>query len=148
MAKPDARLNARVATWSFAAVLALSIAIPVPSPAQEPAASGLAASSPAPLTPDERNLIFETLRASDEASPVAAGASDAALLAALKSYAGLRLGLRVEPSRIDRLWALAPAHRNIDAEVEQARRSGVLGAWLNQLAPPSPAYPLPSGGSQ
>lgn len=100
-----------------------------------------AAPASAPLTAGERALIVAALQGGDDvtASP-STTASDAALQASLSRHATAELGLRVRPSEIDPLWAIAPPQRQVDTELAEARGAGRLGPWLQTLAPASASY--------
>jgi murein L,D-transpeptidase YcbB/YkuD len=55
-------------------------------------------------------------------------------------HATAELGLRVRPSDVDSLWAIAPPPRQVEAEIVQARSTGGLNLWLQGLAPASASY--------
>jgi murein L,D-transpeptidase YcbB/YkuD len=90
------------------------------------------------LTPAERALILSALAAGGQVAQPNAG--DAALVSAVVRYAGVELGQRVDPSAVDKLWALEPPKRNVAGEFAAARQAGRLGEWLQGLSPPYPAY--------
>jgi murein L,D-transpeptidase YcbB/YkuD len=97
--------------------------------------------APAPLSPQERRLIFEALNGDEDPTEAPeASFSDADLTATLRRYALLQLGLRVEPSKVDRLWALKPPARDVTAELQAARSEGRLSTWLRGLEPPHVGY--------
>lgn len=91
-----------------------------------------------PLSAGERAVILQALRGSDEQAE--ASLDDARLLAATERYAATELGQRLRPARIDRLWSIAPARRDVAAELDAARRESRLQAWLADLPPPYAAY--------
>jgi murein L,D-transpeptidase YcbB/YkuD len=97
--------------------------------------------APAPLTPQERRLIFEALKGDEDPTEAPeASFSDADLTARLRRYAILQLGLRVEPSKVDQLWALKPPTHDVTAELRAVRSEGRLSTWLRGLEPPHVGY--------
>lgn len=103
-------------------------------------AQGALAAGP-PLTARERALIVAALEGSEALAVAPAEAfTDAALQASLIRHATVELGLRVRPSEVDRLWAIAPPARQVEAEFAQARSAGRLDLWLQGLAPASATY--------
>ena len=107
------------------------------------AVHGALAAGPADvaLTVGERTSIAAALQGSDEASVAPFdSASDDALLASVIRHATAELGLRVQPSEVDSLWAIAPPRRQVATELAQARSAGRLDLWLQGLAPPATAY--------
>jgi murein L,D-transpeptidase YcbB/YkuD len=94
-----------------------------------------------PLTPQERALIMAALQSGGELTALPAGSlPDAVLQASLVRHATAELGLRVRPSDVDSLWAIAPPPRQVEAEIVQARSTGGLNLWLQGLAPASASY--------
>lgn len=94
-----------------------------------------------PLTPRERALIVAALQGSDELTAAPPESfSDDALQASLIRHATVELGLRLQPSQVDRLWAIAPPPRQVEAELAQAHSAGRLDLWLQGLAPASATY--------
>ncbi|MFN3514769.1 MAG: murein L,D-transpeptidase [Phenylobacterium sp.] len=87
----------------------------------------------AALTPQERQAIRSVL-------PQVPAEADEALVARLLAHAAVETGQRLDPPRINRLWGLTPARRNLAAEFEAARAGGRLAAWLAALAPQHPDY--------
>jgi murein L,D-transpeptidase YcbB/YkuD len=102
--------------------------------------AGAARSDPlvTPLAASERAQIVETLSAAGET--VDPRAADDTIAARLLSYATRELGQRVQPSSIDRMWALEPTHRDVPGEFNAARSTGTLNVWLRSLSPPAPGY--------
>lgn len=95
----------------------------------------------APLTVPERAAILEALRQAPEppaatAGPIASDDLEAELLAHARREAG-RLS---EPARINRLWALAPAPRDVAAEWATAQAQGAGEAWIAGLSPQDARY--------
>lgn len=70
----------------------------------------------------------------------AANGPDSQLEDELTRLALAQTGQRVAPTSVDRLWAIAPARRDVAAELAAARREGRLEPWLRSLSPPYPAY--------
>lgn len=94
-----------------------------------------------PLTPAERRTIFDTLHGGAEIGEAPmAGLSDAALLEAAVRRATLELGLRIKPSAVDPLWAIAPRPRQVEAELQAARAEARLAPWLAALQPASARF--------
>ncbi len=104
------------------------------------AAAVWAQSPPPQLTPVERLMIIDTLsgRTEFDAGPPA-DRSDSALWAALVRRATGELGLRITPSDVDPLWAIAPRPRQVETELRSAQAAGQLASWLAAL---------PSGSSR
>jgi murein L,D-transpeptidase YcbB/YkuD len=106
-----------------------------------PASAAPAACPPVALGEGERRLIFEALQRGDEPTEAPpASVDDATMNAALLRYATVQLGLRLQPASIDRLWAIAPASRDLAGDLAAARRDDRLAAWLASLEPPHRAY--------
>jgi murein L,D-transpeptidase YcbB/YkuD len=91
----------------------------------------------APLSAAEREAVIRTLA---EAGVPAIGRSDEALLADLRRHAGIELGQRLRPRAIVDEWAIQPVRRDVDRELEAARETGRLDAWLSALSPTSAQY--------
>jgi murein L,D-transpeptidase YcbB/YkuD len=106
------------------------------------AGSAHAQPSSAPhLTPAERAMIVETLSGGsefDDGPP--ADRSEDVLWAALVRHATGELGLRIAPSDIDPLWAIAPKPRQVEAELRSAQAAGRLASWLATLPPGASRY--------
>lgn len=118
---------------AFAMVASACGAAPLPRPVQ--------ACSPTPLTDAERRLIFGALqRGEDDTEAPLAGLDDPTLRATVLRYATLELGLRLQPSDVDRMWAIRAPRRDVAAEFEGARAAGRLSAWLRSLEPPHATY--------
>jgi murein L,D-transpeptidase YcbB/YkuD len=94
---------------------------------------------PPSLSPADRRAAVEALR-DDPAERLGANPDDAMLWAALQRHAATELGQRISPPRVDPLWSLAPAPRQVDAEMRTALEQGRLAPWLASLAPSAPAY--------
>ncbi|HEX2816751.1 MAG TPA: peptidoglycan-binding protein, partial [Phenylobacterium sp.] len=98
-------------------------------------------SAPPDLTPTERVLIIDTLSARtefDDGPP--ADRSNSALWASLVRRATGELGLRITPSDVDPLWAIAPKPRQVETELRSAQATGQLASWLAALPQGSPRY--------
>lgn len=91
-----------------------------------------------PLTPAERTAMIAALQATGD--PPQPGADDASLTADVLQYARTELGERIDPSAVDRFWALEPARRDLAADFQRARAADGLAAWLAGLSPPYPQY--------
>jgi murein L,D-transpeptidase YcbB/YkuD len=105
---------------------------------QSATAAGPAA---APLTARERALVVSALQGSEELTAAPPESlSDDVLQASVRRHATAELGLRLQPSQIDPIWAIEPPRRLVEAEFDQARRAGGLDLWLQGLAPASAAY--------
>jgi murein L,D-transpeptidase YcbB/YkuD len=102
--------------------------------------SGVAQTEPSWSAAD-RALAVRALAEAGELSPAeGAAVDDAALTQAVERYAALELGQRLRPDAVDRMWAVAPARRDVAAELAAARASGGFGAWIASLTPPSGQY--------
>jgi len=96
---------------------------------------------PSPLKAEERRLVFDALKRDvDPTEAPEASFNDADLMATLRRYAILQLGLRVQPSKVDPLWSIEPTGRDVTAELEAARSQGRLSSWLRALEPPGAGY--------
>lgn len=90
------------------------------------------------LSAVERESIVATLR--DDGPPDLSAAGDDVLMNRLVGHARTVLGLRLAPSRVDPLWALAPAPRRVEEEISLARGQGALASWIGTLEPSQPEY--------
>ncbi|MDP1737563.1 MAG: L,D-transpeptidase family protein [Caulobacter sp.] len=130
---------------ALAAVLAASVSAAV-GPAGSAVPPDVAAPVAVPECPpiaftlEERGLILETLLAADDPAAGLEALEDAALMAVLRRHAIRQLGLRIRPSAIDRIWTLEPPLRDVDVELNNARRDGRFAAWLQALEPPHAGY--------
>ncbi|HEX5380391.1 MAG TPA: L,D-transpeptidase family protein [Phenylobacterium sp.] len=125
-------LNSRFRAGFAGVVLALSLGMggQAASAAEPPPAP--------PLSASDRRLLLEALQASANAPP--APLDDARLAEAIQQWARTEAGLRVQPSLIDRFWALEPPRRDVAQGFDQARRSGAIGPWLSSLGPSDLRY--------
>ncbi|MDP1872583.1 murein L,D-transpeptidase [Phenylobacterium sp.] len=94
-----------------------------------------------PLTRMERSAIIKALEAGPEPAQAATGVvTSEALEAQLMAHARREAGLVAQPARLNRLWALEPAPRDLSAEWTSARTSGAAEAWIRSLSPADPRY--------
>jgi murein L,D-transpeptidase YcbB/YkuD len=114
----------RLASPLVAAALALSA---TPAAAQAPS-----------WTAADRQAAIGALRKAG--GTVADDIGDPALDAAMVRYATTELGQRINPTEVDKLWAIAPERRDVAAELDAARAKGAFQAWLGALSPPFPEY--------
>lgn len=114
----------------FLAVLALALAA---ATAQAAPPEGLA------LSPEERSAILEAFGRAGRPPPDP-DESDARLWSEAERLAAIELGRLRSPSAIDPLWDLAPAVRDVPAEMLRARSTGGLAAWMQTLSPEAEAY--------
>ncbi len=103
--------------------------------------------SPPPLTSVERQAIADAIAAAPSqglpaiavGAPAAGGDPDQPLMDAAIAYARAERGLVASPRSIDSNFALKPAD-NVAAQVEAARSSGAVAAWIGAQARVDPAY--------
>ena len=81
---------------------------------------------------------IERLLASHDRTDRAAAAQE--LRTALADYSRAQHGLTIPRTAFPRDWGLKPAAYDADASLAQALQAGTLKAWLEEQAPPSPAY--------
>jgi murein L,D-transpeptidase YcbB/YkuD len=102
----------------------------------QPAPETVARCSPAPLTAQERRLLWEAIQRSEERTEAPESSlDDATISATVRRYAMVQLGQRVRPSEIEDLWAIEPPRRDVPAELQTARAEGKLAEWLKSLEP-------------
>jgi murein L,D-transpeptidase YcbB/YkuD len=95
----------------------------------------------APLTAQERRLLWEAIERSEEHTEAPETSfDDATIVAVIRRLAMLQLGQRVRPSQVDPLWAIEPQHRDVAMELEAARKDGRLADWLKSLEPSHADY--------
>jgi murein L,D-transpeptidase YcbB/YkuD len=130
-----------IRAWAALSLMFLtSIATPHALAAEDPGPPG-ATCPPVPLTRAEHAEIFAALQAGPEPTEAPERTfSDATLVAAVRRYAIVQLGLRITPAKVDRLWAIQSAPRDIEAEFAAARANNRLAAWLADLPPPHAGY--------
>jgi murein L,D-transpeptidase YcbB/YkuD len=103
------------------------------------AAGGARSDTVAALQPAEREAMLSFLQSSGRGASLVP-LSDDLLIKKVLQAAQIELGQRLQPSEVDREWAIEPAHRDIAAELAAARAQGRVAAWLSQLAPSSAEY--------
>jgi murein L,D-transpeptidase YcbB/YkuD len=66
--------------------------------------------------------------------------SDAVLMAVLIAHGRRELGLRLDPSKVDYMWAIEPEPHDLAGEISRARANGQIAAWIAGLPSPHAEY--------
>ena len=103
------------------------------------AGGALAAPVGLQLTSVEKLAMLQVLGADPLVEP-GGPATDAMLWDRVVRFGQRELGQRVQPSRLDPLWAMDPPQRDVETELLVAHREDRISAWLQTLSPPNPQY--------